>query len=79
MNGIEPGVDFLPGSQVFAEYKGGLCLAKMVKKRGKDDYMEYFVQYTGLKKSHETWLSISMVWEINPQTKRMFRKLEVKK
>lgn len=79
MQGIEPGVEFLPGSTLFAEYKSGLCLAKMLKKRGKGDYMEYFVQYNGLKKAEEAWLSTSMVYEINPQTKRMFRQLAVKK
>jgi hypothetical protein len=73
MQGIEPGVDFLPGSTIFAEYKGGLCLAKMIKKRGKGDYMEYYIQYMGLKKSEETWMSVGLLYEINPQTKRMFR------
>jgi len=73
MHGIESGVDFLPGSTIFAEYKGGLCLAKMIKKRGKGDYMEYYIQYMGLKKSEETWMSVGLVYEINPQTKRMFR------
>ena len=52
MQGIESGVDFLPGSTIFAEHKGGLCLAKMIKKRGKGDYMEYYIQYMGLKKNH---------------------------
>ena len=79
MKGIEPGVEFLPGSTLFAEYKGGLCLAKMLKKRGKDDYMEYFIQYHGLKKTEEAWVSTSMVYEINPQTKRMHRLLSEKK
>lgn len=73
MQGIEPGVDFLPGSTIFAEYKGGLCLAKMVKKRGKGDYVEYYIQYMGLKKTEETWMSTGLLYEINPQTKRMFR------
>jgi len=79
MKGIEPGVEFLPGSTIFAEYKGGLCLAKMLKKRGKNDYMEYFIEYSGLKKALEVWISTNMVYEINPQTKRMFRQLQVKK
>ncbi|KAL7495054.1 hypothetical protein ACHAWT_003641 [Skeletonema menzelii] len=73
MQGIEAGVDFLPGSTIFAEYKGGLCLAKMIKKRGKGDYMEYYIQYMGLKKTEETWMSVGLLYEINPQTKRMFR------
>lgn len=75
MQGIEPGVEFLPGSTLFAEYKGGLCLAKMLKKRGRGDYMEYYIQYNGPKKAEETWVSTTLVYEINPQTKRMFRKL----
>jgi len=73
MQGIESGVDFLPGSTIFAEYKGGLCLAKMMKKRGKGDYMEYYIQYMGLKKTEEAWMSVGNLYEINPQTKRMFR------
>jgi hypothetical protein len=73
MQGIEAGVDFLPGSTIFAEYKGGLCLAKMIKKRGKGDYTEYYIQYMGLKKTEETWMSVGLLYEINPQTKRMFR------
>ncbi|KAL7554908.1 hypothetical protein ACHAWF_018458 [Thalassiosira exigua] len=78
MQGIEPGVEFLPGSTLFAEYKGGLCLAKMLKKRGRGDYMEYFVQFNGLKKSEEAWVSTALLYEINPQTKRMFRLLAKK-
>jgi hypothetical protein len=73
MQGIESGVDFLPGSTIFAEYKGGLCLAKMMKKRGKGEYMEYHIQYMGLKKTEEAWMSVGNLYEINPQTKRMFR------
>lgn len=76
---IDSGVEFLPGSTLFAEYKGGLCLAKMLKKRGKGDYMEYFVQYNGLKKAEEAWVSTALVYEINPQTKRLFRQLSVTK
>lgn len=79
MKGIDSGVEFLPGSTIFAEYKGGLCLAKMMKKRGKGDYMEYLVQYNGLKKSVEAWVSTALIYEINPQTKRMFRELAVSK
>jgi len=90
MEGIEPGVEFLPGSTLFAEYKGELCLAKMLKKRGKGDYMEYLLQYNSnvLKTKKQKaeldaedsrfWVSTSLVYEINPQTKRMFRKLSNK-
>ena len=79
MLSIESGVEFLPGSTLFAEYKGGLCLAKMLKKRGKGEYMEYYIQYNGLKKAEEAWVSTALVYEINPQTKRMFRQLSVTK
>jgi hypothetical protein len=79
MQGIETGVEFLPGSTLFAVYKDGLCLAKMLKKRGKGEYTEYLVQYNGLKKVEEAWVSTGLVYEINPQTKRMFRKLSVTK
>lgn len=79
MQGIETGVEFLPGSTLFAVYKDGLCLAKMLKRRGKGEYTEYLVQYNGLKKAEEAWVSTRSVYEINPQTKRMFRKLSVTK
>jgi len=83
MQGIDPGVEFLPGSTLFAEYEGSLCLAKMLKKRGKGDCMEYLLQYKLEKKKTEMedegknepecWVPTNMVYEINPQTKRMFR------
>lgn len=86
MQGIDPGVEFLPGSTLFAEYEGSLCLAKMLKKRGKGDCIEYLLQYklekkkkTEMedegKKEPECWVPTTMVYEINPQTKRMFRQL----
>merc|ERR1712085_226435 len=50
MQGIDPGVEFLPGSTLFAEYEGSLCLAKMLKKRGKGDCIEYLLQYKLEKK-----------------------------
>ena len=94
MEGTEPGVEFLPGSTLFAEYKGSLCLAKMLKKRGKGDYMEYLLQYNMKKKKKKKqkqntmgeeeeeearcWVSVALVYEINPQTKRMFRQLSKK-
>jgi len=93
MQGTEPGVEFLPGSTLFAEYKGSLCLAKMLKKRGKGDYMEYLLQYNMKKKKKKKqkqnttgeeeeearcWVSVALVYEINPQTKRMFRQLSKK-
>jgi len=76
MLGIQPGVEFLPGSTLFAEYKdGGLYLGKMLKRRGKGDYMEYFIQYNGFSEDQKAWVSISLVFEINPQTKRLYREM----
>lgn len=79
IKGVYSGVDFLPGSTIFAAYNGGMCLAKMVKKRGRGEFMEYFIQYIGLNKSEEAWVSTALLYEINPQTKRMFRVLGAKK
>mmetsp|Transcript_24956 Transcript_24956/g.51534 ORF Transcript_24956/g.51534 Transcript_24956/m.51534 type:complete len:1011 (+) Transcript_24956:265-3297(+) len=79
MQGIPSGVEFLPGSTLFAERNRSLCLAKMLKKRGKGDYMEYFIQYMGLKKEETRWISTALVFEINPQTKRMYRLYSGKK
>lgn len=76
MQGIPPGVEFLPGSTLFAQRNGALCLAKMLKKRGKGDFMEYFVQFNdGTDDNESFWISTGLVYEINPQTKRMFRQL----
>jgi hypothetical protein len=44
----------------------------MLKKRGKGENMEYFVHYDGYRQSQDSWVSISSVYEINPQTKRAF-------
>jgi hypothetical protein len=79
MQGIPPGVEFLPGSTLFAQRRGCLCLAKMLKKRGKGEFMEYFVQFNdGTDDNESMWLSTALVYEINPQTKRMFRQLSNK-
>lgn len=69
---IDSGCEFLPGSTIFVEWKNGLYLAKMLKKRGKGENMEYFVHYDGYRQSQDSWVSISSVYEINPQTKRAF-------
>lgn len=74
MGGIEAGVEFLPGSTVFIVWKNALFLGKMLKKRGKGADMEYFVHYDGFRKSADAWVSASMIYEINPQTKRAFNK-----
>ena len=50
-------------------------MAKMLKKRGKGEYMEYLVQYNGPKNNESAWVSTNLVYEINPQTKRLFRQL----
>ena len=73
LEGIESGVAFLPGSTVFAVWKNALYPGKMLKKRGKGDDMEYLVHYDGFRKSHDEWIPLEMVYEINPQTKRAFR------
>jgi len=36
--------------------------------------MEYYIQFNGVKDTPEMWVSVSHVYEINPQTKRMFNK-----
>ncbi len=74
MQNIEPGVTFLPGSTLFVQWKNGLYLGKMLKKRGKGEHMEYYVHYDGFKSTQDEWVSVSMVFEINPQTKRAFNK-----
>jgi hypothetical protein len=79
MTGIEAGVEFLPGSTVFIVWKNALYLGKMLKKRGKGADMEYFVHYDGFRKSSDAWVSASMIYEINPQTKRAFNKQKKQK
>ncbi len=74
MGDIDSGVDFLPGSTIFVVWKNALYLGKMLKKRGRGQDMEYFVHYDGFRKSFDSWVSISLIYEINPQTKRMFNK-----
>lgn len=79
MQGIPSGVEFLPGSTLFAERKGSLSVAKMLKKRGKGEDMEYFVQFNdGTEDSESIWIPTALVYEINPQTKRVFRQLSKK-
>jgi len=78
MTDIDSGCNFLPGSTIFVEWKNGLYLAKMLKKRGKRENMEYFVHYDGFRQSQDAWVSVSLVYEINPQTKRAFNKQKKK-
>ena len=78
LSGIDAGCDFLPGSTIFVEWKNGFYLAKMLKKRGRRENMEYFVHYDGFRQSQDAWVSISSVYEINPQTKRAFNKQKKK-
>jgi alkylated DNA repair dioxygenase AlkB len=72
LSGVTSGVDFLPGSTVFVNWKKGLYLGKMLKRRGKGDYMEYLIHYDGYKKSFDDWVSVDSVYEINAQTKRIY-------
>lgn len=74
LNGIDSGCDFLPGSTIFVLWKGALYLAKMLKRRGKGNNMEYLVHYDGFNQNQDAWVSVSLVYEINPQTKRVFGK-----
>ncbi len=74
MGDIDSGVDFLPGSTIFVVWKKSLYLGKMLKKRGRGQDMEYYVHYDGFRKSFDSWVSISLIYEINPQTKRIFSK-----
>jgi len=78
MSGIDSGCDFLPGSTIFVIWKNGLYLGKMLKKRGRRENMEYFVHYDGFGQSQDAWVSVSLVYEINPQTKRAFNKQKKK-
>jgi hypothetical protein len=78
MNNIEAGMEFLPGSTLFVQWRNGLYLGKMLKKRGKGEHMEYLIHYDGFNSTHDEWVSVSMVFEINPQTKRAFNKQKKK-
>lgn len=72
--GLTPGVEFLPGSTLFATKDGRLQLAKMLKRRGEGVHREYYVQYLNVKRNNEAWVKVGDVFEINPQTKRVFNK-----
>ena len=78
MTGIDSGCDFLPGSTVFVLWNNSLVLAKMLKRRGKGYSMEYLVHSEGFGKVQDLWLNVSLVYEINPQTKRAFNKQKKK-
>lgn len=78
MDGIDSGVVFLPGSTIFVEWKNGLYLGKMLKRRGKGDNLEYLVHYDGFRQNQDAWVKVSLVYEINPQTKRAFNKQKKK-
>ena len=53
-------------------------LAKMVKKRVQNGAVEYMIHYVHKKRTNETWISVEDVYEINPQTKRVFGKFKAK-
>ena len=78
MTDIDSGCDFLPGSTIFVIWKNGLYLAKMLKRRGRGEHMEYLVHYDGFRQNQDAWVSVSLVYEINPQTKRAFSKQKKK-
>ena len=78
LRNVDSGVDFLPGSTLFANIKNALHLAKMVKKRAQNGAVEYMIHYVHKKRTNETWISVEDVYEINPQTKRVFGKFKAK-
>lgn len=71
---IDSGCVFLPGSTIFVLWKSSLYLAKMLKRRGKGDNMEYLVHSDGFDQEQDAWVSVAFVYEINPKTKRVFSK-----
>lgn len=72
---LESGVDFLPGSMVFVEWSGALYLAKMLKKRYSGERTEYWISYDGYKSSHDAWVTINKIYEVNPKTNRVFKQI----
>jgi len=71
--GVPSGVDFQSGSALYVEWKNILYHAKMLKQKTiKGNHTKYFVHYDGFRKSSDAWVSISKVYEINSQTRRIF-------
>ena len=78
MKGIQSGVEFLPGSSVFVKWKEALYLAKMVKRRIRAGETQYFITYNGFRDSSNAWVSLDNIYEINPQTRKIFEKKDTK-
>ena len=78
MKGIQSGVEFLPGSSVFVKWKEALYLAKMVKRRIRAGETEYYITYNGFRDSSNAWVSLDNIYEINPQTRKVFEKKDTK-
>ena len=78
MKGIQSGVEFLPGSSVFVKWKEALYLAKMVKRRIRAGETEYYITYNGFRDSSNAWVSLDNIYEINPQTRKIFEKKDTK-
>jgi len=72
MGDIDSGVVFLPGSGVYVAWKMGLFHAKMLKRRKVSEETEYLVNYIGYSDSYDAWVPLSRIYEISPQTKRIF-------
>jgi len=72
MGDIDSGVVFLPGSGVYVAWKMGLFQAKMLKRRKVSEETEYLVHYIGYSDSYDAWVPLSRIYEISPQTKRIF-------
>lgn len=72
MGDLDPGVTFLPGSGVYVTWKKGLFHAKMLKRRKVSEETEYLVHYIGYSESYDAWVPLSRIYEISPQTKRIF-------
>jgi len=78
MKGIQSGVEFLPGSSVFVKWKEALYLAKMVKRRIRAGETEYYITYNGFRDNSNAWVSLDDIYEINPQTRKIFEKKDTK-
>ena len=85
--GVAPGVDFVRGRATYVEWKNVLYLAKLLKtktitsktKKGKEkvgtapgENIRYLVHFDGFRKSSDAWVPKEKVYEINPQTRKIF-------
>lgn len=74
MGDLDSGVEFLPGSCVFVAKANALYLAKMVKRRKKGKGTEYLVQFDGMSAEHNEWIPLSRIYELNPKTRKIYKK-----